>query len=77
MASGCFTAKRVLPKQEPRIETGNIQFGDDWVGLFIRGDNCAGYVWDLQMILEDEKVNPIIRIRLESLLDLLKGTRVP
>jgi hypothetical protein len=29
-----------LPQQEPRIETGAIQFGDDWPGLFIRGDEA-------------------------------------
>ena len=23
-----------------RIETGAVQFGDDWTGLFIRGDDC-------------------------------------
>lgn len=25
---------------EPRIETGPVQFGDDWPGVFIRGDNA-------------------------------------
>jgi hypothetical protein len=24
----------------PRVETGPVQFGDDWPGLFIRGDNA-------------------------------------
>jgi hypothetical protein len=24
----------------PRVETGALQFGDDWPGLFIRGDNA-------------------------------------
>lgn len=24
----------------PRVETGAIQFNDDWPGLFIRGDQC-------------------------------------
>ena len=31
---------RQLPAAEPRVETGAVQFGDDWPGLFIRGDNC-------------------------------------
>jgi hypothetical protein len=26
-----------------RPETGPIQFGDDWPGIFIRGDNAMGY----------------------------------
>jgi len=25
----------------PRIETGAVQFGSDWPGLFIRGDGAA------------------------------------
>lgn len=24
----------------PRVETGAVQFGDDWTGLFIRGDDA-------------------------------------
>lgn len=31
----------VLPE---RIETGVIQFGDDWPGVFIRGDDAFNYV---------------------------------
>lgn len=31
---------RKLPAVEDRVETGAIQFGDDWPGLFIRGDNA-------------------------------------
>lgn len=26
-----------------RVETGPIAFGDDWPGVFIRGDNACGY----------------------------------
>jgi hypothetical protein len=28
----------------PRVETGPVQFGNDWPGLFIRGDDAAAYV---------------------------------
>lgn len=24
----------------PRVETGPVQFGDDWPGVFFRGDNA-------------------------------------
>jgi hypothetical protein len=27
---------------QPRVETGPVQFGADWPGLFIRGDNAIG-----------------------------------
>ena len=33
---------RVLPAQSPRVETGPTQFGDDWPGVFIRGDEAMG-----------------------------------
>ena len=34
---------RKLLAQERRVETGPIQFGEDWPGVFIRGDNAAYY----------------------------------
>lgn len=32
-----------LPAQEKRVETGVVQFGEDWPGVFIRGDNAGHY----------------------------------
>lgn len=32
---------RTLALLKSRVETGPLQFGDDWPGLFIRGDECA------------------------------------
>ncbi len=29
-----------LPAQDKRVETGPVQFGDDWPGVFIRGDSA-------------------------------------
>jgi hypothetical protein len=34
---------RILPAVDERVETGPIQFGEDWPGTFIRGDNAAYY----------------------------------
>ena len=31
---------RELPHEGDRVETGTVQFGDDWPGVFIRGDNA-------------------------------------
>lgn len=42
---------RVLPAQEPRVETGPTQFGDDWPGVFIRGDNAAYFAMHLEHVL--------------------------
>ena len=29
-----------LPAHEPRVESGVVQFGNDWPGVFLRGDNA-------------------------------------
>ncbi len=39
---------RKLPGQEERVETGPVQFGEDWPGLFIRGDTCFHFYNMLQ-----------------------------
>lgn len=43
---------RVLPAAEPRVESGPIQFGDDWPGTFIRGDNAAAFALALRQVLD-------------------------
>lgn len=32
--------KLPAPTKTSRVETGAVQFGDDWPGLFIRGDDA-------------------------------------
>lgn len=34
-----------------RIETGVVQFGDDWPGIFIRGDNAKMYELSLTIAI--------------------------
>jgi len=43
---------RKVPAIEPRVETGAVQFGGDWPGTFIRGDNAFQYAKALQRVLE-------------------------
>ena len=33
---------QMCPETDPRIESGPVQFGDDWPGTFFRGDDSAG-----------------------------------
>ena len=35
-----------------RIESGVIQFGDDWPGVFFRGDTAMGYASQLQRVID-------------------------
>lgn len=39
---------RKLPAVKERVETGVVQFGDDWPGIFIRGDNIFGLKIELE-----------------------------
>lgn len=48
-ASEC--SPRLLPSVPDRVETGPVQFGDDWPGLFIRGDGAANYALNLQQLV--------------------------
>jgi hypothetical protein len=64
---------RKLPAVKERVETGNLKFGDDWTGLFIRGDDAFAYALFLEKVLED-KADVLDKIQLKSLLVLLRGT---
>jgi hypothetical protein len=44
---------RTLRKEKERVETGALRFGDDWPGLFIRGDDCL----IVKMLLEKHRYN--------------------
>ena len=39
----------------PRAETGGMCFGDDWRGVFIRGDNALNYYLILDTFLRQAK----------------------
>jgi hypothetical protein len=43
---------RTMPAVEPRVETGPLKFGDDWTGVFIRGDDAMFTADMLRKILE-------------------------
>lgn len=56
---------RQLPEQKNRVETGAIKFGDDWPGLFVRGDDSVS----LLLLLEQayaagliQKIDPTYRL---------------
>jgi hypothetical protein len=38
------------PADGQRVETGAVQFGDDWPGLFIRGDNAHSLAMNLSQL---------------------------
>lgn len=56
-----------------RAETGPMKFGDDWTGVFIRGDNAFGYAFALQSVL-DGTADPFAPAILRGLLATLRGS---
>lgn len=60
---------RVFDKQEERVESGPIQFGNDWPGVFLRGDNALFYAMALKKMLEaqTERLPLDVDIALRSL----------
>ena len=67
---------RTLPAQAPRVETGLLEFGEDWRGLFIRGDSAFHYALNLRAVLALPSVAdtaPLQRMVLEDLLEMLEG----
>lgn len=54
-----------------RVETGPLQIGDDWPGVFIRGDNALmGFAPSLQALIKGE-ATPINVMMCENLLKTL------
>ena len=42
--------KLPAPTKARRVETGAVQFGEDWPGLFIRGDDAMNVCADLERL---------------------------
>lgn len=62
---------RNLPGQDPRVESGALQFGDDWPGLFIRGDQCLHYLHCIRTALQHDH-DLMTKLTLESLIEMLQ-----
>ncbi len=53
---------------QTRVETGVVQFGNDWPGVFVRGDNALGYALALDACKSDD---PVAEFNLRALARLL------
>lgn len=63
-------------KKHRRAETGPMAFGDDWPGVFIRGDNAGWYAMLLRQHLENPGSLGVNQSVLEGLVSLLGGSMV-
>jgi len=68
--------KLPAPDNLSRVETGVVQFGDDWPGVFIRGDNAFFYAHALNDVLSLNYNDPITVAALDSLMSLLKSSGI-
>ena len=65
-----------------RVETGPVQFNDDWPGVFIRGDNAAWMAINLSEAIRilEPQVNGFNNVTmistLKGLLHLLQGSHI-
>lgn len=67
---------RKLPKQDKRVETGVIQFGKDWPGVFIRGDNAFMFASALKQLADKSiRVNCLEANVMDRLIELLESCR--
>jgi hypothetical protein len=62
-----------------RPQTGPMQFGDDWPGVFIRGDDALGYALAVRRAVErlaEVDSSSVDVSRLANLVELLGSCRV-
>lgn len=62
---------RKIPLKGKRVETGPTQFGDDWPGIFIRGDNAIHFAHRLRRFLCFPDQDPFDKEYCWQLADLL------
>ena len=53
-----------------------MQFGDDWPGVFFRGDNALYFMLRLRDVLQRSNITDMDRIVLSQLADLLGSCEV-
>lgn len=68
---------RLFPSESNRVETGVVQFGEDWPGIFIRGDDAMKFISGLTALMRVSDVittSEIINTRpSRELLNLLQS----
>jgi len=77
-----FAGKPVSPLQLPapasRVNSGPVQFGNDWPGIFLRGDVAMEYAGLLRSIVAGTvpALNPVT-VHLIALLDSCRAEHAP
>lgn len=67
---------RRMPEQKERMESGPVQFGTDWPGVFVRGDSAFGYammIEDLLQSADQDKLNVITAAQADQAVKFFKS----
>jgi hypothetical protein len=64
-----------LRADDERVESGPVQFGSDWKGLFLRGDNCMVLKMEIERLLKDAR--PIDFGMCMSVIDMINEVLSP
>ena len=63
-----------------RVETGPVQFNEDWPGFFLRGDATLYYAMCLENVLNavetGESPDAMFLMSLQNLLKSMRGSRI-
>jgi len=69
-----------LGKHAERVETGPVQFNEDWPGFFLRGDATLYYAMCLENVLNavetGESPDAVYLVSLQNLLRSMRGSRI-
>lgn len=58
-----------------RPESGTMKFGDEWTGVFLRGDDAFGYAVALEALMEASSNAAVMaHVQLGGLLRVLKSS---
>lgn len=60
------------PNKNNRIETGVLQIGNDWPGVFIRGDNAIYYAYLLRSFIDNPE-DGFNKAMCEQIIELLSS----
>lgn len=78
--NACAAHPPAVAGEGARPETGPMRFGDDWPGVFIRGDNagaCALTVRRLMDVARRVNADPFLLVEAESVLRLFSSAIMP
>lgn len=70
--------KLPAPQEGHRVETGVVQFGDDWPGVFIRGDDAFHFMLALNQVIAGRTMHADVfsEATVRSLIALLNSSNV-